>query len=173
MTDKWLPAVMVIQALSAVFALQTLGSLAQPLVMATGDTRLLSRRSGISFCASLPWSWGFGLGDLPGWRSRERLRGSSASSSPSGRPAAHRHWLPGTAAPQSAQPGKRWSHGRCRARFPFGASIRRRNVRVGFQPRSQIAIGAIAFIGAQLVQWNLMRRPEGPETELIALCKRL
>ena len=38
---------------------------------------------------------------------------------------------------------------------------------------SQIAIGVIAFIGAQLLLWNLMRRPEGPETELIALFKRL
>ena len=42
-----------------------------------------------------------------------------------------------------------------------------------FNLSSQIAIGVIAFIGAQLLLWNLMRRPEGPETELIALFKRL
>lgn len=39
--EKWLPAIFVIQALGAVYALQTLGSLAQPLGMAQGETRRL------------------------------------------------------------------------------------------------------------------------------------
>lgn len=39
--EKWIPAIFVIQALSSVYALQTLGSLVQPLGMAMGRTRLL------------------------------------------------------------------------------------------------------------------------------------
>jgi O-antigen/teichoic acid export membrane protein len=39
--EKWLPVVFVIQALASVYALQTLGSLVQPLGMAKGQTRLL------------------------------------------------------------------------------------------------------------------------------------
>ncbi|MEI5679946.1 MULTISPECIES: lipopolysaccharide biosynthesis protein [unclassified Mesorhizobium] len=39
--EKWVPIVFVIQSLASVFALQTLGSLVQPLGMAKGETRLL------------------------------------------------------------------------------------------------------------------------------------
>lgn len=39
--EKWLPMVFIVQSLSCVYALQTLGSLVQPLGMAKGETRLL------------------------------------------------------------------------------------------------------------------------------------
>ncbi|MGB5799813.1 MAG: polysaccharide biosynthesis C-terminal domain-containing protein, partial [Mesorhizobium sp.] len=39
--EKWAPVIFIIQALASVFALQTLGSLVQPLGMARGETRLL------------------------------------------------------------------------------------------------------------------------------------
>jgi O-antigen/teichoic acid export membrane protein len=39
--EKWLEAIYIIQALAAIFSLLTLGSLVQPLGMATGHTRLL------------------------------------------------------------------------------------------------------------------------------------
>lgn len=42
--EKWAPATFVIQALASVFALQTLGSLVQPLGMAKGETKLLFMR---------------------------------------------------------------------------------------------------------------------------------
>jgi O-antigen/teichoic acid export membrane protein len=45
MGHKWIPAIFIIQALAAVFAFQTLGNLAQPLAMATGQTPLLFKRS--------------------------------------------------------------------------------------------------------------------------------
>ena len=44
MGPKWLPAVFLIQALASVLALQTLGTLSQPLAMASGETRLLFKR---------------------------------------------------------------------------------------------------------------------------------
>jgi O-antigen/teichoic acid export membrane protein len=39
--EKWAPVIFIIQSLASVYALQTLGSLAQPLGMAKGETRLL------------------------------------------------------------------------------------------------------------------------------------
>jgi lipopolysaccharide exporter len=39
--EKWVPIVFIIQSLASVFALQTLGSLVQPLGMAKGETRVL------------------------------------------------------------------------------------------------------------------------------------
>ena len=54
MGAKWLPAVPVIQALSAVFALQTLGSMVRPLGMAMGETRELFHRDLIMFFVRVP-----------------------------------------------------------------------------------------------------------------------
>ncbi|NKK90657.1 oligosaccharide flippase family protein [Rhizobium leguminosarum bv. viciae] len=39
--EKWVPAIFIVQALASVFALQTLGSLVQPLGMAKGHTKML------------------------------------------------------------------------------------------------------------------------------------
>ncbi|TJW31368.1 MAG: lipopolysaccharide biosynthesis protein, partial [Mesorhizobium sp.] len=39
--EKWAPAIFIIQSLASVYALQTLGSLVDPLGMAKGETRLL------------------------------------------------------------------------------------------------------------------------------------
>lgn len=45
MGEKWEPVILVVQVLAAVFALQTLGSLSEPLGMAQGETRLLFKRN--------------------------------------------------------------------------------------------------------------------------------
>lgn len=54
MGEKWRAAIPIIQALSAVFAFQTLGSLVQPLGMATGATRNLFQRDLLMFVLRLP-----------------------------------------------------------------------------------------------------------------------
>lgn len=51
---KWLPAVVVIQALSGVFALQALASSAQPLAMAMGQTKSLFEISAINITVRMP-----------------------------------------------------------------------------------------------------------------------
>lgn len=72
MGEKWLPSVPVIQALSAVFALQTLGSMVTPLGMAKGETKLLFRRDLLMFFIRLPiiiaGTFAFGLVGLIGAR---------------------------------------------------------------------------------------------------------
>ena len=45
MGEKWEPVIFVVQVLAAVFALQTLGSLSEPLGMAQGETKLLFKRN--------------------------------------------------------------------------------------------------------------------------------
>ena len=55
MGSKWLPAVFLIQALASVLALQTLGTLSQPLAMASGETRLLFRRDLQNLVIRLPF----------------------------------------------------------------------------------------------------------------------
>ena len=52
--ETWEPAIFIIQALASVFALQTLGSLVQPLGMAKGDTKLLFIRDTQMFCVRVP-----------------------------------------------------------------------------------------------------------------------
>lgn len=54
MGEKWLPVVQVIQVISCVFVLQTIGSQVHPLAMALGETKVLFKRDLISFFIRLP-----------------------------------------------------------------------------------------------------------------------
>jgi O-antigen/teichoic acid export membrane protein len=53
--EKWLPVVVLIQILAPVFAVQTLGSVAQPLAMAAGKTSMIFRRDVQLFFFRLPF----------------------------------------------------------------------------------------------------------------------
>lgn len=65
--EKWVPVTFVIQALASVFALQTLGSLVQPLGMAKGETRLLFVRDTQMLLLRVPiMITGLILAGLPG-----------------------------------------------------------------------------------------------------------
>jgi O-antigen/teichoic acid export membrane protein len=67
MGGKWLPAVPVIQALAAVFAFQTFGSIVQPLAMSVSATKVLFVRDLVLFFVRLPIILlGLVLGGLPG-----------------------------------------------------------------------------------------------------------
>lgn len=52
--EKWLPVIFIIQGLAAIYAVQTLGSLVQPLGMATGHTKMLFWRSTQMFFLRVP-----------------------------------------------------------------------------------------------------------------------
>ena len=67
MGEKWEPAVLVIQVLASVFAFQTLGSLSQPLAMATNNNRMLFHRDLQGFVMRVPIVLtGMFLAGLPG-----------------------------------------------------------------------------------------------------------
>lgn len=54
MGNKWLPSVVIIQALACAFAVQTLSTSVNPLAMATGQTKLLFQRDLLSFFVRVP-----------------------------------------------------------------------------------------------------------------------
>ena len=54
MGPKWQPAVIVVQVLASIFALQTLATSAQPLATALGHTRMLFARDMINFAIRVP-----------------------------------------------------------------------------------------------------------------------
>ncbi|MGN6538720.1 MAG: lipopolysaccharide biosynthesis protein [Mesorhizobium sp.] len=65
--EKWAPVIFIIQALASVFALQTLGSLVQPLGMAKGETRMLFVRDTQMLLVRVPiMVAGLLLAGLPG-----------------------------------------------------------------------------------------------------------
>ena len=67
MGDKWLPATFVVQMLAAIYSLQTLGSLAQPLALSQGTTRTIFARDLQQFAFRLPLIMsGLILGGLKG-----------------------------------------------------------------------------------------------------------
>ena len=67
MGEKWVPAVTVIQALATIFAIQTLGTLVQPLAMAQGATQLLFKRDLQTLCLRIPIiAAAMATGGLPG-----------------------------------------------------------------------------------------------------------
>lgn len=64
---QWLGAVIIVQVLAAIFALQTLGSMAQPLSMAKGQTKLMFYRDLVGFFIRVPIiSYGAFAGGLIG-----------------------------------------------------------------------------------------------------------
>lgn len=65
--EKWLQAVIVIEVLSCVFGVQTLGSVVQPLALALGKTKAMFRRDVANLLIRLPAIvLGLYLGGLPG-----------------------------------------------------------------------------------------------------------
>jgi len=176
MGAKWLPAVPIIQALSAVFALQTLGSLVQPLGMAKGETKLLFRRDLQMFLIRLPtiisamMLWG-----LPGLIYARVFTGLFAAFVNMG--VVRR--LTGLAV--RTQLKANW-----RSLSSVGAMVAgvmliqrwfvsdRTDLPFLLMELAIIAIsGAVIYIGCSTLLWIAARRPPGPETEVAQILARL
>ena len=54
MGEQWLPAVMVIQFLASIFAIQTIATTVQPLALGMGRSRILFNRSVLNLCIRIP-----------------------------------------------------------------------------------------------------------------------
>lgn len=171
MTDKWLPAVMIIQSLAAIFALQTLGSLVQPLGMAKNQTKLLFVRDTQMFFLRLPiiivglWFWGLPgivvarivtglisiavnmllvkkLINLPVWTQLSANARSLASS------AVMVVCVLATASLIGPEPDR---------------------LHLGFTIAIQILVGAVSYVGTSFALWYALKRPNGPEDELLKI----
>jgi O-antigen/teichoic acid export membrane protein len=170
MGERWRPAVFLIQALAAVFAFQTLGTLSQPLAMAAGETRLLFWRDLQNFVIRIPFIVaGLLLGGLNGIIYARILTGSIAiifhmqvvkkitGLSPASQLAVNARSLTSIVvmavvvliiAPRipTIRPG------------PIGLSIE-----IGIL----VSVGAATYLLTHVGLWIAQRRPDGPEREVV------
>jgi O-antigen/teichoic acid export membrane protein len=175
MGAKWLPAVPIVQTLSAVFAIQTLGSLVQPLGMAKGQTKFLFKRDLQMFAIRLPIiicaTFVFGLPGLIGARVFTGLLATFVNmrlvcrfTNLSVREQLLGNWrtfvatLVMTVAALGAQAA-------------VSAEFDTSSWRAPIQIAAVVLAGACGFIGTLFVCWSLCGRPQGPETELMAPIK--
>jgi O-antigen/teichoic acid export membrane protein len=171
MGEKWLPSVMIIQALASVFALQTLGTLSQPLAMAAGQTRLLFNRDLQGFALRVPfiligmYFWG-----LPGIIYARVLTGSIGI-------ILHMQVVKQVTALTM------WTQLAANARSlisvaAMAAAVFLAEMALPDAPGEWaliariavfVAVGAAAYIGVHALLWVFRGRPSGPETELLKI----
>jgi len=168
MGDKWAASILVVQVLAAVFALTTLGGLAQPLAMATGATRLLFVRDLQGFALRLPiiigamYLWGLPgiiyaraatgtIGITFGMNVVKKVTGLQVIKQLS----VNVRSLCSVALMSAAVWGGSGLH--------YGVG----QIGLIFDVAVRVAIGVIAYPLAHLSLWLLAGRPSGPETEIL------
>lgn len=168
MGPKWEGAVLVIQGLASIFALQTLGALAQPLGMALGRTRALFNRDAVMFCVRLPIIiGGIAMAGLPGLIAGRivagliamvfnmtlvrRLIGLPLSS----QLAANRRALLSVAAMALAVMALRQVR-------DDGAGIAELLLTI----LMEVTLGALVYCGTSFLLWRLAGQPAGPESNV-------
>lgn len=173
--EKWVPAVFIIQSLASVYALQTLGSLVQPLGMAKGETRLLFMRDTQMLLVRVPIIFaGLMLYGMPGvifcrvftgllsafvnMILVQRLIGitvleqltANARALISIAVMAAGVSLVSTYLPPAAD------------RFALATEL-----------AVLVALGTVLYCGSTLLLWLLMKRPTGPETEILKILGKI
>jgi O-antigen/teichoic acid export membrane protein len=175
MGETWLPAVFVIRILAAVFAFQSLGSLAQPLAMAAGRTQLLFKRDLQGFLYRVPlviaglYFGGFAgvlyarvvsgtMGLLFNANVVTKVTGLSLWQQlrPNMRALASVSLMAAVLAPLDAFSDKASSHWT-----------------IALNLGVLIVAGAVVYSAATLILWRVMGRPEGPETELVHVAAKV
>jgi O-antigen/teichoic acid export membrane protein len=175
LADSWQPTVMIMQYLAAVFALQTLGSLVQPLAMARGETRLLFVRNLQMLVIRLPiilvalYLWA-----MPGVVAARVLTGLIAIGV---NMALVRHLI-GLGVIEQLRANIRpvvsvatmalslWF-----LQQTLGEETDR--VRLLLRLFAEVAFGAVVYVACSVLLWRLMRKPDGPEVELVRLFRGL
>jgi lipopolysaccharide exporter len=175
MGERWLPAVFVIRILAAVFAVQSLSSLAQPLAMAAGRTQLLFKRDLQGFLFRVPLVIvGLYFGGFAGVLYARAIVGTTGllfnanvvtkvtglslwqQIRPNMRAVASVLLMAAVLAPMDAFSDKGSSHWT-----------------VALNLGALIAAGAVVYSVATFILWRVMGRPEGPETELVQVASKV
>ena len=167
MGEKWAPAVIVAQGLSAIFALQTLGSLAQPLGMAAGATKLLFKRDVQMFFVRLPIDHG---GNFPGgtaWPGRRpgTDRGDRHSGQHDLGPRPDRAQRSNTVGGESQKSCFSGSHGSWGNHAAMDVARNGRSAPVLHQHGPDNRFRCHPYTGSMATQWLFAGRPPGPEAE--------
>ncbi|HVR51070.1 MAG TPA: lipopolysaccharide biosynthesis protein [Pseudorhodoferax sp.] len=175
MGEKWVPAIAIVQALAAVYALQTLGSSADALGMALGRTRLLFVRSLQMLLLRIPLIVAaMLLYGLPGLIAARVCTGLVAT-------AVNMlvvRQLIGLGLRAQLQANRRALLASCAmvaaalaAALPFAPSTEPRQL--ALQAAAMGAAAALGYFGATALLWHGARRPPGPEQELQRLLQQL
>lgn len=175
MGEKWVPAIAIVQALAAVYALQTLGSSADALGMALGRTRLLFWRSLQMLLIRVPLIVAaMLLYGLPGLIAARVCTGLVATAvnmlvvrqliglSLRAQLQANRRALLACGAMVAAA---------LAAALPFAPSTEARQL--ALQAAAMGTAAALGYFGATALLWHGARRPPGPEQELQRLLQQL
>ena len=166
--ERWAPIIFIIQALASVYALQTLGTLVQPLGMAMGETRLLFIRDTQMLCVRVPiillclLLYGlpgviFGrvftglLGALVNMVLVQRLIGVTVLK----QFAANARALISIAV---------MAAGVSLASSQLAQTADKTTL--GLQVGILVALGGVLYCGTTLLLWTLMKRPVGPEADI-------
>jgi lipopolysaccharide exporter len=175
MGETWLPVVFVIRILAAVFAIQSLSSLAQPLAMAAGKTQLLFKRDLQGFLFRVPLVIaGLYLGGFAGVLYARAVVGTTGllfsanvvtkvtglslwqQIRPNMRAVASVLLMAAVLAPMDALSDKGSNHWT-----------------IALNLGALIAAGAVVYGVATFILWRAMGRPQGPETELVQVASKV
>lgn len=175
MGEKWVPAIAIVQALAAVYALQTLGSSADALGMALGRTRLLFVRSLQMLLLRVPLIVAaMLLYGLPGLIAARVCTGLVATAvnmlvvrqliglGLGAQLQANRRALLASGAMVASA---------LAAALPFAPSTEAHHL--ALQAAAMGAAAALGYFGATALLWHGARRPPGPEQELQRLLHQL
>lgn len=173
--EKWAPVVFIIQALASVFALQTLGSLVQPLGMAKGATRMLFVRDTQMLLVRVPiMIAGLLLAGLPGVVVGRVFTGLCSAVV---NMVLVRRLI--------GLPVMRQLHANLRALVAVAVMAAGVAFAAGQLPHTVdrpmlalhlatlVALGGFLYCAATFLLWEAMGRPVGPETEVQAIFGKL
>jgi O-antigen/teichoic acid export membrane protein len=169
--EKWAPAIFIIQTLASIYAFQTLGSLVQPLGMAKGETRVLFIRDTQMLVLRVPIIFiGLVTYGLHGVILARVLTGTLASFV---NMILVKRFIGVSVFKQLA------ANGRALASVALmAAGVSAISALLGpaadrpallWQLSVLVASGATFYCGGTLLLWLAMKRPQGPETEILRI----
>lgn len=175
LSEKWTPIISIIQALASVYALQTLGSLNQPLGLALGQTRTLFVRDTQMLLVRIPVvTIGLVLWGLPGLIYSRVLTGLCSTLV---NMVIVRRFIKVSVTAQL------WANFRALASVAImavGVSLAERHMRVEatqmtlvLQICVLICLGGVLYCGSSILLWMFMGRPNGPETEVRKIASKV
>lgn len=171
---KWLPAVIVIQILASIFAIQTLASGLQPLAMAIGDTRSLFKRDLANLAIRMPLVIiGLVAGGLIGVLLARVISGLAGMAI---NMALVQRLIGVSIARQLAANGR--SLAAAAAMTAAIAALQQSGLDSRTWPAAVtlgalLVAGALTYVAAMALLWRLAGRPAGPETAFVDIVRAL
>jgi PST family polysaccharide transporter len=175
MGEKWRSAVFVVQCLASVYALQTLGTLSQPLAMSNGQSKMLFTRDMQAFAMRLPLIFvGMHFWGLTGLLYARVFTGSFSIILSM----QVVKQITGLTLISQLKVNNRTFASIAAMAAAVGVvahllSLPSAPVWLGVEVAARVTAGAVAYLGARLLMWRAAGAPKGPEAEFIGMAQRL